>query len=139
MVSAAEAATSATISGSFSMSWDENLRHHQRFVAIAVGEQRTDRPVDQARDQGFAFGRRALALEIAARNLAGGVITFLVVHGEREEIHAFARDCSCAHHGGQHNGLAIGGQHRAVGLAGDLAGFERQRAAAPFEGFFMRY
>ncbi len=27
--------------------------------------------------------------------------------------------------GGEHHGLAIGGQHGAVGLARDLAGFER--------------
>ena len=72
----------------------QNLRHHQRFVAIAVGEQRTDGAVDQARDQRLALGRRALALEIAARDLAGGVIAFLVIHGEREEIHALARRCA---------------------------------------------
>ena len=35
----------------------QHLRHHQRFVAIAVGEQRADGAVDQARDQGLAFGR----------------------------------------------------------------------------------
>ena len=35
----------------------QNLRHHQRLVAVAVGEQRTDGAVDQARGQGFALGR----------------------------------------------------------------------------------
>ena len=38
----------------------ENGDDHLRLVAIAVGEQRTDRAVDQARGQGLAFGRARL-------------------------------------------------------------------------------
>ena len=114
----------------------QDLRHHQGFVAIAVGEQRTDRAVDQARDQGLALGQAALALEIAARDLAGGVIAFLVIHGEREEVHALF-GVGRADHGGQHDGFTIGGQHRTIGLAGNLAGLKGQLAAAPFEAFLV--
>jgi hypothetical protein len=114
----------------------QDLGHHQGFVAIAVREQRTDGAVDQARDQRLAFRGCALALEIAARNLAGGVIAFLVIHGEREEIHALFR-VRRADHGGQHDGFTISGQDRTIGLAGNLAGLKGQLAAAPFEGFLV--
>ena len=60
MVSAADAATKATISGSFSRSWLSTCDDDLRLVLVAVGEQRTDGAVDQARDQRLAFGRRAL-------------------------------------------------------------------------------
>src|SRR5262249_18242801 len=78
----------------------------------------------------------ALTLEIAAGDLARRIIAFLVIHGEREEIHALFR-IRRADHGRQHDGFAIGGEHGAVGLACDLAGLEGQRAAAPFEAFFL--
>ena len=79
----------------------------------------------------------ALALEIAARNLAGGVVAFLVIDGEREEVHALLWGFGGADHGGQHDGFAIGGQHRTIGLTGNLAGLKGQLAAAPFEAFFV--
>jgi hypothetical protein len=63
---------------------------HLGVAAPAVGEQRPDRAVDQARDQRLLFGRTALALEIAAGNAAGGVGIFPgVVDGQRQEIDAF--------------------------------------------------
>ena len=49
---------------------------HLGLVAPAVGEQRTDRAVDQAGDQRLLFGRTAFALEIAAGNAAGGIDIF---------------------------------------------------------------
>ncbi len=96
---------------------------HLRFVAPAVDEQRPDRAVDQAGNQRFLFGRPAFALEIAAGNAARGVGLFLVVDGERQEVDAFARLLG-GDDGGEHGGLAVGGEHGAVGLARDLAGFE---------------
>ena len=39
--------------------------------------------------------------------------------------------------GGQHHGLAVGGQHRTVGLTGHAAGFEGQRLAAPLNGLAL--
>ena len=47
---------------------------HLRIAAPAIGEQRTDRAVDQARRQRVLFGRTALALEVAAGYPAGRVI-----------------------------------------------------------------
>ena len=65
-------------------------RHHRRddlhFVVEAVGEQRADRPVDQARGQRFLLRGPPFALEEAAGDLARGVGLFLVVDGQREEI-----------------------------------------------------
>ncbi len=49
--------------------------------------------------------------------------------GEREEILPFA-DRLGGGHGAQHHGFAERGENRAVGLAGDTPGFERQRLAA---------
>ena len=95
---------------------------HLRVAAPAVGEQRTDRAVDQARGQRVLFGRTALALEIAAGNAAGRVIFFGVVDGERKEIDAFLRLLG-GDDGGEHGGLAVGGEHGAVGLTRYSAGF----------------
>ncbi len=102
------------------------------FVAPAVDEQRTDRAVDQAGDQRLLFGRTAFALEIAAGNAAGGVGLFLVVDGQRQEVDAFARRLG-GDDGGQHDGLAIGGEHGAVGLTGDLAGFQLEGTSTPVD------
>ena len=56
------------------------------FVVEAFREQRTQRTVDQARDQRFAFRRTAFATEEATRDLAGGVGLFEVIDGQREEV-----------------------------------------------------
>ena len=103
-----------------------------RVAAPAVGEQRTDRAIDQARGQRVFLGRAALALEIAARDAAGGVIFFGVVDGERQEVDAFLRRLG-RDDGGDHRGLAIGGEDCAVGLARYPAGLEGELAPAPIE------
>ena len=74
---------------------------HLGVAAPAVGEQRTDRAVDQARGQRVLFGRAALALEVAAGNAAGGVVLLGVVDGERQEVDAGLRLL-----GGDHGGDA---------------------------------
>ncbi|MDH6666369.1 UNVERIFIED_ORG: hypothetical protein M2442_002368 [Methylorubrum zatmanii] len=78
----------------------------------------------------------AFALEVAAGDAAGGVGALLVVHGERQEVDAglglLARD-----HGGEHGGLAVGGDHGAVRLAGGLAGLEDELAVAPDQLFTL--
>ena len=81
------------------------------LVAPAVDEQRTDRAVDQAGDQRFLLGRTAFALEVAAGNAARGVGLFLVVDGQRQEVDAFARRLG-GDDGGEHDGLAVGGDAR---------------------------
>ena len=102
------------------------------LVAPAVDEQRTDRTVDQAGNQRFLFGRTAFALEVAAGNAAGGVGLLDVVDGQRQEVDAFARRLG-GDDGGEHDGLAIGGEHGAVGLTGDLAGFKPEGTATPVD------
>ncbi len=112
---------------------DDNLR----LVLVARGEERPDRPVDQARGQCILFGRAPFALEEAARNAAGGVVALLVVHGQREEIEARLGLL----HGddrGENRRLAIGGEHRAIGLAGHAPGFEHELPPAPFQFNFLR-
>ena len=96
---------------------------HLGVAAPAVGEQRTDRTVDQPRGQRVLLGRTALALEVAAGDAAGRVVLFRVVDGERQEVDAGLRRLG-GDHGGDDGGLAVGGDDRAVGLAGDLAGFQ---------------
>ncbi|MNY37712.1 hypothetical protein D3C86_1722940 [compost metagenome] len=110
----------------------ENGDDDLRLVLVAIGKQRADRAVDEARNQGFLLARTAFALEIAARDLAGGEVFFLVVHGQREEVLARLGRLG-ADDGGEQHGLAQGGEHGAIGLAGHLAGLERQGLAAPVE------
>ncbi len=111
---------------------DDNLG----VVLVAVGKERTDRAVDEAGNQRFLLGRTAFTLEIAARDLAGGEGLFLVVDGQREEIETRLR---LLHRddGGEHDRFAVGGEHRAIGLARDLAGFQDERATAPFDFHFV--
>ena len=107
-----------------------------RLVAIALVEQRPDGAVDQAGDQGLLLARASLALEEAAGDLARGEGLLLVVDGEREEVDALPRALG-AHGGAEHDGLAIAGEHGAVGLPRDAARFQGQRAAAPLDGYFL--
>ena len=103
------------------------------FVEEAFREQRADRAVDQAAGQvSSSLGRTALALEEAARDLAGGVALLDVVDGQREEVLAGfgfgqrrrwpARRCRPCR------------QHGAAGLARDLAGFHADGMLTPLEG-----
>jgi len=61
------------------------------FVNEAFREQRTNRAVNQTRDQGFAFARTAFTTEEATRDTASSVSTLLIVNGQREEILARLR------------------------------------------------
>ena len=100
-------------------------------------KERADRPVDKARGQHLFFRRPSFALEEAARDLARGECLFLIVHGQREEIRPGPRLLR-GDRGAQHRGLAIGRQHRAIGLPCDPAGLENEAAAAPHQ-LFSKY
>ncbi len=102
------------------------------FVLEALDEQRADRTVDQAGNQGFLFRRTTFALEEAARDLARGVGLLDVVDGQGEEVLAGLGFLG-EHGGGQDDGFAHGGQNGAVSLTGDATGFEDQRLAAPLD------
>ncbi len=105
-------------------------------VLVAVGEERTDRAIDQAGNQRFLFARTTFTLEVATRDLAGGVGLFLVVDGQRKEIET-GLGLLGRNDGGQNHGLAISRQHGAISLARDLAGLEDERTAAPFDFHFV--
>ena len=102
-----------------------------------IREQRSDRPVDQARGQGFTVRQAPFALEIAAGNSSGREGLFLIVDSEGKEILAGLRLLG-GDDGRQHCGLAPGGEHCPVRLAGHTAGFEGKLAPAPIE-FFTLY
>ena len=120
----------------------EIMREHRhddlRIVAIAVGEKRPDRAIDQAGDQRLLFRGTAFALEIAAGDAAGGEGLFLIIDGKGEEVDArlwrLGRD-----DGGENRGLAIGREHGAIGLARDASGFEHELAPGPIEFFTMNF
>ena len=85
----------------------------------------------------FSDGR-PFALEIAAGNAAGGEGLFLIIDGEREEIAAGLGGLG-GDDGGEDGGLALGREHGAIGLAGDLAGLEHELAPGPIEFFAMDF
>ena len=70
----------------------------------------------------FSVGPR-FALEIAAGDAARGVVFLGVIDGQRKEVDALLRLLG-RDYGRDHGGFAIGGDHGAVGLTGDLSGFE---------------
>ncbi len=96
---------------------------HLRLVAPAIGEQRTDRTIDQPRDQRLALGRTPFALEVAARDAARGVEFLLVVDRQGHEIDALARLLG-GDDSRQNFAFSVGRDDGAIGLARDLAGFE---------------
>ena len=106
--------------------------HHEDFVLEAFDEQRAAGTVDQTRGQRFFFRGTRFAFEKAARDFPGGVVFLLVMHGQREEILSRFRR-ACIGHVGHDRGFAIGGDHRSVGLTGDLARFQCQRFIAPLD------
>ena len=114
----------------------QNGHNNLRVMLVTGHEQRADRTVDQARNQRFTLGGTTFALEIATGNTTGRKGLFLIVHGQREEIHAgfwlLGR-----HDSGQHGGFAIGGQHGAVSLTRNAAGFQHQLAAGPVHFYFL--
>ena len=109
-------------------------RHDQHFVAEAVDEERTDRTVDQAGDERLFLRRTRLALEEAAGDLAGCVVLFLVVNGQREEVLARLRRFREGHVG-HHLGFAQRRDHRPIGLTRNFPGFQSERFIAPLDRF----
>ena len=97
-------------------------------VLVALGEERPDRPVRESSREDRRLGRARLALDEAARDLAGGVHPLLEVDREREEVQA--RAWIGAVGGAEHHRVAEANGDRATRQAGELAGLDGQRAAA---------
>jgi len=94
-----------------------------RLVHEAFGKQRPDGPVDETAGQDFFFRGASLALDEAARKLAGGVSIFAIIHGERKKGRVRFRFFVGAG-ANQHDGVARAHQHGPVGLLGYLPRFE---------------
>ena len=106
---------------------------HLHLVLVALRPQRPDRPVDHARGQDRLLARPALALEKAARYLAGGVHLLFDVHGQREEVGA-RPSFRAPDRGRQDNGALLLDQHGAVRLLGHNSGLEYDLPAAHGDG-----
>ncbi len=132
MASAAAAPAMAREFGSCSGSAESTMRDDLRFVQEPFGEQRPDRPVDQPAGEDFLFRRAPLALDKAARNLAGGVSVFAVIDGEREK--SGSRFGLFGHASGDEDGRVPGANDdRAVRLFGHLARFKGNDPAAQID------
>ena len=104
----------------------DRQRDQLGLIAPALGEQRADRPVDQAGGQRRLLPRAALALEERAGDLPGRVHPLLHVDGEREKVDI----AEIARSGGtQDHRVARADDHGAGGLLGQLAGLERDLLA----------
>ena len=91
----------------------------------ALGEERTNRAVDEAGDEGLTLGGTSdLAAEIAAGNAAGCVHALGVFDGEGEE--ALVGFQSGGADGNEDNGAAALQADGAVGLIGDAAVLENE-------------
>ena len=101
---------------------------HGNVVAHILGEQRADRTVDDAGGKHGLFGRSALSSLPGAGDLADGIELLLIVHGEREEIHALA---GLVGHGGsaEHVRAAVADHAGTAGELRHFAGLDDKRSA----------
>ena len=100
------------------------------FVAQGVREQRAQRAVDDAAGEDGLGARAAFTAEERARNLAGSVHLLFNIDGQREEVVVLLR-AGTGGGGGQNHGIVVEvGGHGAIGLLGEAAGLEAQRALA---------
>src|SRR5690606_32477784 len=100
-------------------------------VAETVGKQRADGPVDHAGRQDRALAGPAFPPEPYPGDAADGVHALLVIHQQREKVDALAR--LLGHDGGdQDHRVAVTDEDGPVGLLGQLARLDDQRAAAHF-------
>jgi len=101
----------------------------------ALGKQRTQRAIDQARGEHFLFGGAPLALEESPRDATGSIGTLLVIDGQRQKIHARRRFLA-AHHSYQDHGIAHADQNGAGGLAGDAPSLQGDQVLAVLKSLY---
>ena len=95
------------------------------LVAVAVGEARPQRAVDEPAGEDGQVGRPALTAEEAAGDAPGGVHALLDVDRQGEEVDALADDRAALAVTSTWV-LAQGGDDRALALERQLAGLERE-------------
>ena len=100
-------------------------QHDLHFVAHAFGEERAQRAVSQASHECGIGGGASFAAEERSGDLAAGVHTFFVVHGQREKVCAFTNAAHSS--GGEHHTVTLTQDYGATcqacdptGLKGDL-------------------
>ena len=103
----------------------QHERDDLRFVRPARGEQRTNRPVDDAAGQRFLFGGLAFTLEEAARNAARCVGVFAIVDREGQKVDALAGAGRVAGRNEDHR-VAHADDYGAIGLLREAAGLDGQ-------------
>ena len=99
------------------------------LVAHALGEERAQRPVGQARGQDGALGGPALAAEEGAGDAAGRVELFFELDAQGEEVDALAHGAGTGG-GGQQDRLAGAQGDRAAGQQGQRAGLDHDLVVA---------
>jgi hypothetical protein len=101
-------------------------------------EERAAWAVAETGDQDLAFGRTALALEISARETAGGGVLVAVIDGEREEV--LAGFGLARRDGGDHDdGFTHLDGHSAVSLFGEFPCFDNDLLVPDRGGGFFRH
>ena len=111
-------------------------RDELRLAVPALGEERAQRAVDHAGDEGALLAGAALALEEGAGDLARGVHALLDVHRQREEVDVTR---VAGGRGAQHHRLAGAYDHGAGGLLGHAARLERDLGSADVDGDPMHF
>jgi hypothetical protein len=96
------------------------------LVVEALGKQRPQRPVDQARGERLLFGRPAFTLEEPPRDLAGRIRLFDIVDGQRKEV-AASDSLATADRGDEHHRVAHPDYDGPVGLAREAPGLDGDR------------
>ena len=124
------------ISGSFSPSALNTHGLDLHFVIPALGKERADRAVGEAAGENFLFGRTAFALEVTAGEFSGGGGLFAVINGQREKILA-GLGLGRGDGGHDDDGFAELDGDGAVGLFGELAGFNDDLLVAQLGGYFF--
>ena len=111
----------------------QGMHHDLNFIKEAFGEERANRAVDQTAGECFKLAGATFAFEKAARNLAGSVGFFQIIHRQGEEI-LTGLGVLGRHHRRQHHCAFDIHHHSTTRLAGDLSGFHDDRVLAPLEG-----
>ncbi len=114
----------------------QNQADDLRFIAPSLGKQGAERAIDQPRNEDFALGGTAFALEEAPGNFTGGVGVLAIIDRQRQKIAVVGMRI---HAGGNEKlGVSILDENGAVCLFGQLSRFKGQQAAANFNLYLMR-
>ncbi len=102
----------------------DNSGNNLNFVNKTFREQRTNRAVNQTRNQGFAFAWTAFTTEEAAWDTTSSVSTLLVVHGQWEEILTWFR-FFLTYYSDEYCSIVHAHHNSSCRLASHHAGFQR--------------